>query len=172
VNVYVRVTGPLKSFGGKTHIAINSLSAVEDHNEILFHAVEVVYTHLRITKGDVRPLPFLSSPALLNLVQPIANGGGGGHAAGGQTGANNPYAAKASTTADKDDSGEYSTLPLLQRKIMEFVAGLGDETPEEGVHIREIHRQAGGTVPFERFETEITQLIDDGQLYTTIDDDQ
>ena len=47
----VRVTGHLRSFQGQRSMIAFGIAPVTDFNEITYHLMDVVYTHLAITKG-------------------------------------------------------------------------------------------------------------------------
>jgi hypothetical protein len=69
-----------------------------------------------------------------------------------------------------DDS--YADLPPIQRKIMQYFERIGgaDHFPQEGVEIAAIARGSGGNE--QAIRDQIENLIADGHLYTTIDEDQ
>jgi len=55
-NQYVRIVGEIKSFNNKRSITAASMHLLQDHNEYLFHQLEVIHTHLVLAKasGSVR----------------------------------------------------------------------------------------------------------------------
>ena len=55
-NQFVRVLGEIKSFNNKRSITAASMHLLQDHNEYLFHQLEVIHTHLVLAKasGSVR----------------------------------------------------------------------------------------------------------------------
>lgn len=67
----------------------------------------------------------------------------------------------------------YNDLPVVQRRIMQFIAKEveGGEA-EEGVNVGAISRNAGSGVSLDKIKQELENLISDGHLYQTIDDDQ
>lgn len=50
-NQFVRVLGEIKSFNNKRSVTAASISRLEDGNEYLYHQLDVIYTHLQLTKG-------------------------------------------------------------------------------------------------------------------------
>lgn len=52
-NSCVRVFGSLREYEGRKHILLFSISTLQDWNEQTNHLLEVVYTHLQITRGPI-----------------------------------------------------------------------------------------------------------------------
>ncbi|KAL8292901.1 hypothetical protein RQP46_000595 [Phenoliferia psychrophenolica] len=153
-NVYVRVVGIIKTFANKRHIAANHIHVIEDKNEIQFHICEVTYVHLMLTRGPPGGAIAHRAPANNGAANPYnsgANDNGGGGGGGGSA------------------SDMYRDLRGLQRKIMEHIAGLGDDVPSDGVNVGAIQRAVGSTLDAVRKEVET--LVSDGHLYNSIDDD-
>ncbi|UZJ55517.1 hypothetical protein CBS101457_004837 [Exobasidium rhododendri] len=48
---YVRIIGHIKTFQNRRTIASGHIRAITDFNEIFYHKLDVVHTHLQITKG-------------------------------------------------------------------------------------------------------------------------
>ncbi|GAA5996349.1 Rfa2p [Rhodotorula paludigena] len=148
INSYVRIIGQIKTFSNKRHLNVNRIRRVEDQNEVLFHAVEAIYVHKYYSEGPP--------------------GGAGGVGALGNApyngGAANPYANGGETSGGGGET--YSDLPTLQRSIMQTVLA---NKSDEGVNINAILRAVGGDP--DRVRMEYQQLIDEGHLYQTIDDD-
>lgn len=71
-NQYVRIMGEIKSFNNKRSITAVSMHMLQDHNEYLFHQLEVIYAHLALTKatGHVRPSCSHRPPHLLTRARP------------------------------------------------------------------------------------------------------
>lgn len=57
VNNYVRVYGHLRLWQGSLNVVAFRLIPVTDHNEITFHFLDSIYTHLYHTKGPLPPEP-------------------------------------------------------------------------------------------------------------------
>lgn len=172
LNVYVRIIGSLKTFSGKRHVNCTSIRVVEDKNEILYHAIEAVYVTLYATRGPVRS----PQSGVASLDSPPSQPGG---AVGGTThhqqqqqqqGGVNPYAPAANANTNDPAYSEF-TNPM-QRKIMAHIGSLGDDVPAEGVNVGEIARAIGANVKVDQVRSVVEQLITEGHLYSTIDEDQ
>lgn len=50
-DMYVRVIGGIKSFQERRHIQHGHMRPVTDFNEVFFHQLQVIHTHLKLTKG-------------------------------------------------------------------------------------------------------------------------
>jgi replication factor A2 len=55
VGVYVRVHGHMRAWDGEKSIIAFSIRPVTDYNEVTYHALQVIFQHLHITKGNVFP---------------------------------------------------------------------------------------------------------------------
>lgn len=51
-NQFVRVLGEIKSFNNKRSVTAAAIRPLTDHNEYLFHQLEVIYVHLQLSKGS------------------------------------------------------------------------------------------------------------------------
>lgn len=47
----MRIIGGIKSFSGKKHIQHGHMRPVTDFNEIFYHQIHAIHTHLKLTKG-------------------------------------------------------------------------------------------------------------------------
>lgn len=59
----MRVLGEIKSFNSKRTVTAGAITVLTDHNEYLYHQLDVIYTHLELTKGKVRRVPLPPHPA-------------------------------------------------------------------------------------------------------------
>ncbi|BGP13987.1 hypothetical protein JCM10213_005573 [Rhodosporidiobolus nylandii] len=153
VNSYVRIIGSLKTFSNKRHINVNRCRKVEDANEILFHPLECIYVHKYYTEGPPgggTAAAGINATSYTNDANPYAGDGGAGGGGAGDI---------------------YADLPGGQRQIMHFVAQAASsgEAGEEGVNVNAIVRGVGGNAA--KVKEEVQNLVDDGHLYQTIDDD-
>ncbi|KAM0753739.1 replication protein A, subunit RPA32 [Meredithblackwellia eburnea MCA 4105] len=148
-NQYVRILGSIKTFNDKKHISANHIHVVEDKDEIQFHIIEVVHTHLALTKG------------------PVQKSGGAPQAANSNA-TNNPYNNSNHNSNSNNYSGLYSELQGLQREIMVHIGEMDEDTRGEGVQISEVARVLGKSFP--KVTAEIENLIGDGHLYNTLDE--
>jgi hypothetical protein len=53
----VRVVGQLRLFNHSRSIVAFNIQPIADYNEYTLHFIEVVHSHLRLTKGKVTPRP-------------------------------------------------------------------------------------------------------------------
>ncbi|GAA6026891.1 hypothetical protein JCM8097_005939 [Rhodosporidiobolus ruineniae] len=151
VNSYVRILGQLKTFSNKRHLNVNRFRKVEDFNEILFHPLEAIFVHKVHTDGPPggASMQAISNQTYDSGANPYAGDGGAGGGGGGDA---------------------YSDLPSGQRQIMQWVHGQTQSgAGEEGVNVNAIVRGVGGNAATIRQTVE--ELINDGHLYQTIDDD-
>ena len=49
----MKVFGNLREYEGRKHMMIFNIAELEDWNELTNHLLEVVYTHLQITRGPI-----------------------------------------------------------------------------------------------------------------------
>ncbi|GAA5970159.1 hypothetical protein JCM11641_000296 [Rhodosporidiobolus odoratus] len=159
VNSYVRIIGTLKTFSTKRHINVNRCRKVEDYNEILFHPLECIFVHKFYANHG--QLPGQSASAINSTTYDSGN---------------NPYAGDGGATSNDGGGGgggaePYADLPSGQRRIMQFVSDLvaNGTAGDEGVNVNQIVRGVGG--PHGKIQEEVKNLINDGHLYETIDDD-
>lgn len=80
----------------------------------------------------------------------------------------NPYAAGAGAGA----GDLYNDLPVLQRRIMQYIVKAVADGEEQGVNVNAIERNAGQGATLNKVKADLETLISDGHLYQTIDDDQ
>ncbi|CBQ72976.1 related to RFA2-DNA replication factor A, 36 kDa subunit [Sporisorium reilianum SRZ2] len=153
-NVYVRVLGTLKSFQNRRSISAGHMRLVTDYNEVMFHRLEAVHSHLQLTRG-----PKASQ----------ANGGGAAHGvdrAQPQTSDINAYSGSANKQNVLD---QYKSLEPLPRQIMGIVTTEADKHTD-GVHVNLIARMLKG-VDVADVKVAVEELSSEGYLYTAADDD-
>ncbi|WVW84856.1 hypothetical protein I302_106891 [Kwoniella bestiolae CBS 10118] len=110
---YVGIMGSIKMFGGKRHISATHIRPITDFNEIHHHLLKALY---------------------VSLLRGATTGGGGAAQAGSS------HADYSAGVQSHSNESNYSHLPSLQRRIMEFVST--DDT-DDGVHVSLISRQVG-----------------------------
>lgn len=49
----VSVEGTIREFGGRAQLLVYNVSLVHDWNEVTYHILDVIFTHLQNTKGPV-----------------------------------------------------------------------------------------------------------------------
>ncbi|GAO46833.1 replication protein A, subunit RPA32 [Saitoella complicata NRRL Y-17804] len=142
-DTYARVTGQLKSFGQRRHVSVSHIRQVTDMHEVLYHLLEATSVHLYFTRGPHQP----------TSANQAAAGAGGQQAYG-----HNPL--------DAQLAG-YNLSPAL-RQIMAVIHAAPDTN--EGIHVRNLVQMCPpGLVP--DMGEAIEQLMGEGLLYTTIDDE-
>jgi len=147
---HVRVTGGLKSFGKKRYINVTHIRNVKDSHEVYFHTLEAIAVNLVIERGP----PSNPSSALHS------------NPADAVSGNKSAYAAQTSLAGVTD---QFSSLPNLQRAIVQFI--MNQPTREEGVFIGVIAKAMGaGGVDSHTISDALEKLLNNGDVYTTIDD--
>lgn len=135
----------MKSFNTKRHVSIQKIQAIKDFNQVTYHLLEATYVHLYFKKG---PLGAGGDVHMQN------NDVGGG-----------AYNAQADTYggAEGDTAG---LAPIHRDTIRAIQAGAANHS--EGVNIHTVKVQ-GYTA--EAVQGAIEWLMQEGMLYTTLDDD-
>lgn len=52
----VKVFGSVREFDGKLHVSVFDVSPIIDWNEVTYHTLEVIHTHLYNTRGAAQVL--------------------------------------------------------------------------------------------------------------------
>ncbi|KIK08295.1 hypothetical protein K443DRAFT_85528 [Laccaria amethystina LaAM-08-1] len=141
---YVRVTGGLKTFGSKRYINTTHIRPSKDPHEVYFHILEAITVTLTLERGP--------PPGPGQTQQP--------------RGTDSTMASYTNPSAAISD--EYSHRPKLEQDICRFIA----EQPanEAGIHVAAIARAVGGGGDAHRISDALDKLMDDGLVFTTIDD--
>jgi len=150
--VVVRVVGQLRSFNHTKNIVAYSIQPITDFNEYTFHFLEVVHTHLRHTKGAVPS----GVPAAGAAPLPGAPATGAAPTAGAGM-----YAAPLAQAAGAS----------LSDLVLKFFQTKG-EASDMGCTIQEAASALSSNgVGMERVKELVDDLVNEGHLYSTIDDD-
>ena len=156
----VRVIGQMRAFNNTKSIVAYAIQPITDFNEYTFHFLEVVHTHLRATKG--------APPA----VAPPAYGGAAlGGAAGASYGA--PTAANGHAAPSAQGGAMYAAPQQggsLESLVLSFFQTKGEES-ETGCTIGDVSMALANNASPEQVRASVEQLVTDGHLYSTIDDD-
>lgn len=142
-NTYVRVCGHVRSIGGKRTVAAFRLAPIMDMNELTYHTLEVVYSHLMFKK--------LSGGG---------GGGGGSYDGGMQTSSEQNYDSNMG-------SGMVSGLSSVQNQVHMLIRS---NNTEQGANIDHVCQQLRG-VPEKAIRDAIEFLSSEGHIYSTIDED-
>lgn len=149
--IYVRVVGKTRMHDGQMQLTAFDVHPVLDHNQITYHFLSCIKTHLSNTTAA----PASAAPA----------------SAGFQYGAKPEVAAAApaagGASMDMDMGGE-AGLNAQQNKVLSVIAE--NSMSEEGVSIQQLQSQLNGMSEPD-IRTAIDFLSSEGHLYSTIDED-
>lgn len=152
VGSYVRVYGHLRAFQGKRGVIAFNMRPVTDFNEITYHFLEVVYCNSHNLKraAEATTAPGAAMPsAAANNAYAAPNGGAAPVAAAG--------AGVAATGSCSDQVFQIFNGPQ----------GASDV----GVHVNEVAKQLNGRFTEPQVREAVEHLVNEGHLYSTIDDD-
>ena len=116
-NQFVRVLGEIKSFNNKRNITAATVNKLEDHNEYLYHQLDVIYTHLQLTKAEGMRSTKTDVSSTHGIDASV-------------------YDDSAMQTADSM-AADLSSLSPLQRRIYQAIAAEAPDWPE-GVDVQQI----------------------------------
>jgi len=164
---YVRVIGNLRSLWNKRSIVAFTLIPIVNFNELTFHLLETIYTHLYNTRGPLTaPAPSGGISSTTTTSAYGTGGWGGGPASYGAA----PHAS-ASYGGQKyvgSRSHTGGSLNDLQRAVLTVFKGYGGD---QGVSIGFVASRLSNDFN----EYEVRQAVDflsqEGHLYSTIDDE-
>ncbi|CAN1326369.1 Replication protein A 32 kDa subunit B [Linum perenne] len=150
VGTYVRVHGHLRGFQGKRFINIFTIRPVTDYNEVTSHFIECIYVHFYNTKirGGPPPTQFPNTTAPSNNLP------------------------RGMQSAPPVQSAPYlggERMTNLGEKILNLMQQHPYVASEDGIHRDILARQLN--VPMQMIMQEMQGLIDNGIVYSTIDDD-
>lgn len=152
-NMYVRVCGNVRAFGGKRSLVSFRMLPVLDMNELTAHMLEVFHSHLALTKGA----PTAAAGAQ-NQNQSTA---GPGNAVNKQASFN------AGPAFGNNMQTDANGLTAVQAQVHNIIKGCVDET---GVSIQIIMDNLGG-MPEKAIREAVDFLSGEGHIYSTIDDE-
>lgn len=150
---YVRVWGRLKSFNQKRHVGAHFIRAVDDFNEVNYHALEATYVHLYYTKGPL-------------------GGEGGGQQNNNGSGGDGIAGAGDSMFVDSYGGGSETNAKLGAcgpgaKKMFTFLSNAPGGN--EGVHLNLI--TSGTAMSTRDVLGAADELLSQGLVYTTVDDE-
>ncbi|KAL0946592.1 hypothetical protein HGRIS_012793 [Hohenbuehelia grisea] len=155
-NMYVRVTGSIKSFGNKRYVNATHIRVCTDPHEAIFHTMEAMTASLIAERG-APPRP-----------------GQEGQRVNGSTGHPGPSGTSAYSNQQSSVSIQhFASLPAIPRRIAEFMAAeeyKRRDTPEaaDGINIGAIARAIGGDAV--KISAALDHLMDEGLIFTTSDE--
>ncbi|TFK91040.1 replication protein A subunit RPA32, partial [Polyporus arcularius HHB13444] len=160
---YVRVLGSLKMFGQKRYITATHIREIAREtvaDELMHHIANVATTELIFERG---PPPRPSEGGVVKNANAVNTGSAPSASA---------YTAGARSTANNN---AYASLSPLQRQIVDFM--LSQPKTDEGIHVAAIARHVAssggvGDANLIRLLSSkaLDELMDDGHVYTTIDE--
>ncbi|KAJ8767500.1 hypothetical protein K2173_017544 [Erythroxylum novogranatense] len=148
IGVYVRVHGQLRGLQGRRFINVFSIRSITDFNEMTSHFIDCIYVHFYNTRLRGHP----------SQAQ-VTNSAMGSTLKGYQASPQNQFSAHFST--DGLSNAGQVILNLLQQPA--YLAN------EDGVHRNVIAQQLN--IPMNKLMEELQSLVDNGFVYSTIDDD-
>lgn len=148
---YVRVWGRLKSFNQKRHVGAHFIRAVDDFNEVNYHALEATYVHLYYTKGS-----------LGGEGGGQHNGGGDGNVGAGDSMFVDSYGANGGET-----NAKLGACGPGARKMFTYLSTAPGGN--EGVHLNLI--TSGTGLSTRDVLGAADELLSQGLVYTTVDDE-
>jgi replication factor A2 len=150
---YVHVIGNLRSFNETKHVVAFNIRRVDDFNQVTHHFLEAVYCHLKAQQAAAAPAPQFGAGAAASVQF-------GGAAAGGFNG-----------DAQADFSQNNTAETTLQNMVVDCIKAMQNEFPD-GVDVKKVQEslvQKGQNAA--AITKAIAFLQDEGQLYSTTDDD-
>ncbi|WFD42454.1 Replication factor A protein 2 [Malassezia psittaci] len=143
-NQFVRVLGEVKSFNNKRSVTAASMARLEDHNEYLFHQLDVIHTHLQLAKGSNQSMKSSNATHDASMYDDSASGG-----------------------VDAS-SADISHLAPLQRRIYAAISAEAPDYPE-GVDVQQIVTRCKN-VDLNEIQDAIDDLANDGYIYQASDE--
>ena len=177
-NAWVRIIGTVKSFNNKRSMVALSVvpvvkdphSPTKDMNEVYYHQLEALYTHLYAKHGP-GPAGFLSS-GLGGVIEKSGVGGGGG---GG--GIPSAYTAGGNDISSAVKDIIYSDFSPAARLIHLWMKANSENAPPEGLSFVDIAKgvkgelEARGTMDVaQQISDAIDWLSDNGHIYALQDE--
>ncbi|GAQ89637.1 hypothetical protein KFL_005450070 [Klebsormidium nitens] len=150
VGQYVRLYGSLRAFNGKLQVVAFSMRPVKDMNEVTFHGLETILVHLHNTKGQGAGSIAHQIPAQPSFGAPQAS-------------VPSQYAPPQATST----AGGGSPLQEVILQIFHEPAALSSET---GVSLKQVVQRLNNQYPQEQIKQTVDFLVNEGHLYSTVDD--
>lgn len=145
--IYVKIFGHMSTYNNERQINAFSARPITDFNEVTYHLSQVIFQHLQLTKGgaEVSGVP----------VMPKMEGGFGGPA---------PAAAAPATF------GGGGAFTPIQSEILNIFNAPDAMSIEAGLGIPDVIARSGNRYNQQQVMSAVTFLVDEGHLYSTIDD--
>lgn len=170
---YVRVLGNLGSLGSNMSIVGFQVLPVTDFNEITFHALEVIHTHLRNTNAPSSTPPGgapssqqLSQGNSLNSNNNMMNNNNMNNNMNMGMGMGNPNSIVGPDGHSAGQGGAMDKGSKIQEEVMQVFSR---ETGDAGTHVDVVCKELSH-IPRAEIMKAIDFLSDEGHLYSTIDE--
>ncbi|XP_020202714.1 replication protein A 32 kDa subunit A [Cajanus cajan] len=150
--MYVRVYGHLKSFQGVRQLVAFSVRPVTNFDEIPFHFIDCIHSHLR-SKVKVEGITSTNPSSVTSFNTPVKS-----EPNGSQAPSSNPGYAQYSVDGLKD----------CDKLVIDYLHQHSDMSDERGIHVNELSREL--KLPMDKIMLSLKTLGDDGLVYSTIDD--
>lgn len=150
--MYVRVYGHLKSFQGVRQLVAFSVRPVTNFDEIPFHFIDCIHSHLR-SKVKVEGITSTNPSSVTSFNTPVKS-----EPNGSQAPSSNPGYAQYSVDGLKD----------CDKLVIDYLQQHSDMSDERGIHVNELSREL--KLPMDKIMLSLKTLGDDGLVYSTIDD--
>eukprot|EP00123_Amoebidium_parasiticum_P005613 comp16768_c0_seq1/m.15115 comp16768_c0_seq1/g.15115 ORF comp16768_c0_seq1/g.15115 comp16768_c0_seq1/m.15115 type:complete len:281 (-) comp16768_c0_seq1:570-1412(-) len=160
--VYVRVVGQIRSFQETRSIVAYHIKTIQDFNEVTYHLLQTIHTHLTVTKGSTGGLT--SAPTFGGA--PTGGMSHGGMGAGAGFGA----PAAAAPAAYGGGVGNDFENPLQRDVLLAIKAN----TTTVGADAREVMDYLRNTLRRPATEAQVIQTMEwlssEGHIYSTVDE--
>jgi len=158
-------------YRGTRSITCYHLDIVKDSNELTLHLVEALYAHLMNKNINTKRQLNFNADTVTNDNKSTGNASMRSlpNSLGGQLSRRNNVGVGGSIngSGDVDEENEMSEL---EKKILGLVKNPIYLTTDEGCHVEEVLRKLSQFQPND-IKSAIQRLSDDGQLYSTIDEE-
>ncbi|CAM6094748.1 unnamed protein product [Calypogeia fissa] len=158
---YVRVHGHLRSFQGKRNVVAFSVRAIEDFNEITFHFLECIFVHLTQTK---KTQGVSNIPTNAGVYGAPVNATGTLNQGANNTSSYNQYSAPPAAPMGGNSADAF------RKRVQAFFEEPSSTKLEYGLHRNDVMQRMVGFTR-EQVNDAIDFLVNEGHVYSTIDDD-
>ncbi|KAM0973770.1 hypothetical protein ACFX2I_016933 [Malus domestica] len=152
--MYVRVNGHLKVFQGVRQIVAFSVRPVKNFDEVAFHFIECIHTHLLTSKLQLQGnAATQAQPMDSSLNTPVRSG-----STGYQTAPSNQFSGQVSVDG----------LKSCDQLVLDYLQQPSSIGKEKGIHRDELSQHL--KVPVGKILEAIRSLEEEGLIYSTIDE--
>ncbi|XP_058002149.1 replication protein A 32 kDa subunit A-like [Hevea brasiliensis] len=154
--MYVRINGHLRSFHGVRQLLAFSVRPVTNFDEVTFHFIDCIHTHLQNSKlqlklqGGASIQPHMVESSVNTPVRSGSNGN------------------QTSTSIQLSKQYSVDGLKDCDQLVLEYLQQSSSMGQEKGTHIDELCQQL--RLPMEKIKGSIRSLEDEGLIYSTIDE--